>query len=117
MSRKVTTSVASLIGLAGMAGFGYFGLGMAGGTIPAIPANTIQASLLSFLGAGGIGIAGLSLFARHLALVVLACTDLANADNMAMIQKLAANDPGATKPATPDTKQLAKEVAAHLAGN
>ena len=114
MSRKITTSVSSLIGLASAAGAGYFGLGMAGGTIPPITPNIAQAVLLSFIGAGGLGVAGLSLFARHIALVVLAFTDLASSENMQRIQFLAANDPGATKPSATDTKQLAREVAAHL---
>ena len=111
MSRKVTASVSGLIGLASAAGVGYFGLGMSDGSIPMIPANTIQASLLSFLSAGGFGVAGLSLFARHIALVVLAFTDIANAENMVMIQRLAANDPGSAKT---DPKQQAKAIAEHL---
>ena len=89
MSRKLTAGIGGIGGLGLLAYAGYFLVGMDSGSIPNVAANTAQASALIMAGSGGLTIAGISLWARHLALVVLAWCDINDPESMAHITALA----------------------------
>ena len=89
MSRKLTAGIGGIGGLGLLAYAAYFLVGMASGSIPSVAANTAQASLLATAGIGSLVVAGVSLWARHLALVVLAWCDMNDPESMAHITALA----------------------------
>ena len=89
MTRKLTAGIGGIGGLGLLAYAGYFLVGMASGSIPNVAANTAQASALIVAGSGGLGVAGISLWARHLALVTLTWCDMNDPEMMAHITALA----------------------------
>lgn len=113
-AKKLTAGIGGASGLGLIGWSGWNALQLANGTAPLTSTNIIMSLLPLLAGGTATGIAGIAMWARHIALVVLAFCDIDDPAAMKMISDLAAMGEKPSVAPSPDAKQLAKELAEHL---